>query len=489
MKLFSPDALGPADRFRAALEDAGYTFETVSGFLQGAPPDTDLPLLMQRASGDSPFEILARIFLLGGAGSLADVERAVKSPLYAQALLQSGLLAGHEGSLRAAAKLVPLHDLLILGDFVRPGEPPAADHVVGVGAASATLSSLTPRRPFGRALDVGTGAGIQALRAAAHCDTVLGTDVNDRALEFARMNAWMNGIGNVEFRKGSFFEPAREEKFDLIVSNPPFVISPENRFVYRDAGASGDGVSQWVVSQAGRYLAPGGVAIVLLNWHHAKETEWPARPLAWMDESGCDRWLICFETGDPLHYAWEWIKSDREAFESAERSLRQWLSYYSELGIGYISAGAAVMIRRENASAWVRADRVPQGKHTGQCGAQIERIAASENYLQSLGSGGQILDARLRLHEDHVLKATLNGSAGAWEWKSLSLAATAGLSFAGQVDTIMMSVLAGCDGTRTAAEAMAVAGISGGPEDDQPREACLGALRQMLRAGFLVPAE
>jgi SAM-dependent methyltransferase len=485
MKLFFPEVLGPPGLFRAALTDAGYTCEGVAKFLDGATPEADLPLLMRRASGDSRFEVLARLFLLGGSASRADFERCLDSSHDAGALLQAGLLVDHRGEVRAAAKLVPLQDLLILGDFVRAGVPPAADHVLGAGAASATLSSLTPRRRFGRALDLGAGAGIQALRAAAHCDTVLGTDVNERALEFARMNAWMNGIRNVEFRAGSFFEPVEGERFDLIVSNPPFVISPESRFVFRDGGANGDAVSEFVASQAGRYLAPRGMAIVLLNWHHTTKTDWAQRPLGWMEGSGCDRWLLCFETGDPMAYAWEWIKSNGEDCAGAESSLQQWLGYYGELGIQYISAGAAVMIRRENGIPWSRADLVPQGKHIGQCGAQIERIAANGNYLQSLGRGEQLLNAPLKLHEDHVLKATLKGTAGGWEWSSLSLATTAGLGFVGQLDTTMMAVLAACDGTRTVTEAMAA--ISDGEADDQIRKACLGALRQMLRAGFLVP--
>ena len=69
------------------------------------------------------------------------------------------------------------------------------------------LHSLTPRRPIERALDVGTGGGIQALLAAQHARHVVATDVNPRALAYTQLSAALNGLENVEPRQGSLFEP------------------------------------------------------------------------------------------------------------------------------------------------------------------------------------------------------------------------------------------------------------------------------------------
>ena len=105
-------------------------------------------------------------------------------------------------------------------------------------------------------LDVGTGCGIQALQAAEHADRVVATDVNPRALELTALGAALSGIDNVELREGSWFEPVAGEQFDLIVSNPPFVISPENDFVYRDGSGGRDEVSQLVVTAGRRATWP-----------------------------------------------------------------------------------------------------------------------------------------------------------------------------------------------------------------------------------------
>src|SRR4029079_19686558 len=125
-------------------------------------------------------------------------------------------------------------------------------------------SCLTPRRRVRRALDVGTGGGAQALLAAGTAEQVVATDLNRRALAFTRVNAGLNGLANIDTRLGSLFEPVAGERFDLIVCNAPFVVSPETRFVYRDGGLAGDELSARVVAGAAAHLARGGIATLLV---------------------------------------------------------------------------------------------------------------------------------------------------------------------------------------------------------------------------------
>ena len=102
---------------------------------------------------------------------------------------------------------------------------------------------------------MGTGNGIQAILLAAHARHVVATDVNARALEYAELNAALNGVHNVELRRGSF-EPVEGEQFDLVVANPPYVVSPEHAYLFRDSGLRGDTVSESVVRAAPAALAP-----------------------------------------------------------------------------------------------------------------------------------------------------------------------------------------------------------------------------------------
>ena len=104
------------------------------------------------------------------------------------------------------------------------------DFVLGVSAASTTLAQLTVRRPVPRALDLGTGCGVQSLHLARHSAEVVATDLNPRALALARLTALINGI-DLDLREGSLYAPVAGERFDLITTNPPYVMSPPGRRV------------------------------------------------------------------------------------------------------------------------------------------------------------------------------------------------------------------------------------------------------------------
>ena len=66
-------------------------------------------------------------------------------------------------------------------------------------------------------------------------------------MNIAAFNAAINGITNVEWRLGSLFEPVAGERFDLIFSNPPYVISPDSQFIFRDGGRQGDALCEEMV--------------------------------------------------------------------------------------------------------------------------------------------------------------------------------------------------------------------------------------------------
>jgi len=106
-----------------------------------------------------------------------------------------------------------------LDSDVRPG-PVRPDHVLGLGSASITLARGVVRDPVDRALDLGTGCGIQALHLSEHARAVTATDVNPRALALAAATGRLNGR-HWDLRAGSLYEPVAGEKFDLIVLDPP----------------------------------------------------------------------------------------------------------------------------------------------------------------------------------------------------------------------------------------------------------------------------
>src|SRR5690606_21501649 len=102
--------------------------------------------------------------------------------------------------------------------------------------------------------------------------SVVGTDISERALAFAELNAAVNadslGGATPRLRQGSMLEPVAGEVFDLVVSNPPFVITPPGTpsFEYRNTDIEGDGVVRSLIQTVGSVLTPGGLAQLLGNW-------------------------------------------------------------------------------------------------------------------------------------------------------------------------------------------------------------------------------
>jgi ribosomal protein L11 methyltransferase (prmA) len=180
---------------------------------------------------------------------------------------ERGQATEHEHRLMAGGERA---DVLIASDWGElAGVIPGQSHVMPVGGATRTLAAMAAYGVGERVLDVGTGCGYHAILAALCGARVTATDVSARALAYARLNAALAGV-TIDFRCGSLLDPVRE-RYDVVVSNPPFVITPEaarTRGVrtYRDGGREGDSLLAELVGGLGEVLAPGGRAWLLGNW-------------------------------------------------------------------------------------------------------------------------------------------------------------------------------------------------------------------------------
>ena len=226
------------------------------------------------------------------------------------------------------------------------------------------LAALTVRRPAEATLDLGTGSGVQAFLAARHSEHVVGTDVSARALRLARLNAALNGVENVEWRQGDLFEPVRDERFGLVVANPPFVVSPVHEVMYRDGGLDGDGFSREALTGAARRLHEGGFATVLCGWITEPGAERLATPRRWLEGSGCDAWVLELANEGPVTYAMLWNDLPGRRPEATAKAAEPWLADYRARGIEAISTGA-IVLRKRSGRNWVRFDELavaPRGE-------------------------------------------------------------------------------------------------------------------------------
>ncbi|MFN8500049.1 MAG: class I SAM-dependent methyltransferase [Anaerolineae bacterium] len=448
---------------------------------EGAPfRRVEIPIYLRRLT-NAPLHHLIRLFLLGVPVERDALAEAL-APLTPADLVALGLAHADGGSLVSPYRLMVFRDLYLVCDRYLVGAALRPDHVTGVNNSSITLATLTVR-PSGRALDLGTGCGVQALLASRHCAEVIATDVSPRALNMTLFNAALNGVSNVACRLGSLFEPVQGEQFDLITCNPPYVISPRNDYIFRDAGLRGDAVSRLVVGQAGRYLRPGGYATVLCDWVHAPGDDWAAPLADWVADTGCDAIVLRHHTATPLDYAATWVRQPLPPDETAmARLLDEWLAYYAELGIEAISGGA-VILRRSDGPHWLYAESLPRDS-TGSAGDHLTRMFAAQDYLRSLPDAAALLDAVLAPTDERLHQALIY-EGGTWQVESMRVEMSRGLRFEGPLDELALRLLMAFDGERQLGPLIVQAARETGQEPHDVLGAALDVVRRWLELGLL----
>ncbi len=370
------------------------------------------------------------------------------------------------------------------------------DHVLGVGGASTTLAQATVRGPRTSALDLGAGCGVQALHASRHCDHVTATDISARALAFTRFNAALAGLpeARLDTRAGSMLEPVAGERFDLVVSNPPFVITPRvpgvPEYEYRDGGQAGDTLVRDLVERVGDVLEPGGVAQLLANWEIGRGQEWHERVGQWVDASGLDAWVVQRELLDPAQYAETWI---RDGGTTPERDRAAWAQRYGAwlddfasrdveaVGFGVVTLrkptdeGRARLRRLEEITGTVRQ---PLGPAVAASLAAHDWLAARDD--QALG------DERLVVAPD--VTEERYGTPGAPDPAVLLLRQGGGFGRAVQLGTATAGFVGVCDGELTVGQIVGALGALLGVPADEVAADVLPVARGLVRDGLLTPA-
>ncbi|GAA1426310.1 class I SAM-dependent methyltransferase [Microlunatus lacustris] len=446
------------DALRAAFVRSRYEVDAVVERM-GAPAhaalgrNSTLPGVRALGTDDDPLAVLTRLWLLQRAVPGAALEAAL--PRLVGPLAAAGILARDGDEVRAAVDVRPyasddgasgwvVSDLSPnLDTEVAPIRP---DFVLGVSSASTTLAQLTLRRTVGRALDLGTGCGVQSLHLARHAASVTATDLNPRALELAALTAALNGI-DVDLRLGSLYEPVAGETYDLITTNPPYVMSPPrsdaDRLAYREGSWTSDGLVEQVVRGGVEHLAEDGTLQVLANWAHVRGQEWTDRVSGWFAGSGCDAHVVQREVLDVHEYAELWLADAGLAGSPAYLPRYvEWLDYFEALGIEAVGMGWLLLHRAGRDVPQVRVEDWPWGVEQPLAPA-LERELDAVQLEQSL-TDEALLARHWVLAADVVEETT--GVPGEADPQHLVLRQQRGFRRATEPGTALAGVLGACDG-------------------------------------------
>lgn len=473
---------------RAALVAADFGYDQVAALLgpaahQALARNETTPAL-RRTTGGSPVETLTRLFLLQTVVGVDDAERAL--PGLVDRLAAEGFLERSVGEVAARLDVRPYaadgDPLWVVSDLTPglDGGPSrvGAEHVLGISSASTSLAQLTLREPVGRSLDLGTGCGVQALHLAAHSDAVVATDVNERALRLARFNVALNELRTpVDVRAGSFFEPVRGERFDLIATNPPFVISPATgeRLVYRDSGLPGDGVVEHIVRTAPQHLTDGGWCQVLANWIIPTGADWAERIASWVAPE-CDVFVVQREVVDPASYVELWLK-DAGQHGAPDYAVRYdtWLSWFEEQGIEAVGFGW-INLRRSGAA--------DPARELLEWPYDVEQPIAPAIRDWVAGADATV-DTSSRLVVRPDVQQETTGQPGAADPEVVVLRQQRGLRRARRADTVEAALVGACDGELSVGQILDALSELLDLDPAQARATYLPVVRELVTEGFL----
>ena len=384
------------------------------------------------------------------------------------------------------------HEWWVASDLgeVQTGKPLADDHVLGIGGATLTLLEMTVRERVDSALDVGCGCGIQALYLATHAGRVVATDLSARACAITQFNAALNET-TIDVREGSLFEPVEGEAFDLIVTNPPFVITPDSvrgaagLLEYRDGGMERDNLIRAVLRGAPACMNEGGTLQMLANWEIPEsrnpDTQWSWRVDSWLEGLPVDAWVVQRDVLDPARYVDMWIRdSGGQLMERAdyERAFTSWLADFRRAGTGAIGMGFVALRRLDEAEAASGGERAydlsldghaPRGRDVAWA---LASLRAPELWEVALTRASDVREER------HYVP-------GSPDPELLILHQGGGLGRSVPVSSAVSAVVGASDGELTVGQIVAAVAMLTSAEVDDVRAEVEAPLRDLIRWGFL----
>lgn len=503
-----------ADRIRAALTAGGFTWDAVAERigepgLAGLARNSTIPAAA--ALGTDVQSTLIRLWALGAAVSRAAAEEAM--PGLVDALVDDGwLIAGDttapredvaagpapDTGIRAAIELKPYAtdsgwQGWVCSDLTPglDGAPtaPRPDHVLGVSPASTTLAQLTVPDHVGSALDLGTGSGVQTQHLATHADRIVATDLNPRALELAEFTAALNQV-SVDLRHGDLYAPVAGETFDLIVTNPPFVMSPPggDRLTYREGTLPGDELMRRVVVDGAAHLAPGGTLQVLGNWARTA-VPWEERLAGWIRPTGCEALVLERERLDSHTYIEVWLSdAGLDGSDDYHRRYAEWIDYFATLGIEGVSMGW-ITLRRPRVSRSAAAEAMAPAVVCETWPHQVHQPVGPELSAWFGHQAGSRLPAdelfarRWRVPAD-VRQETWQHPCAA-DPEAIVVRRTSGLGRAELLDTASAAFVSVCDGDLTGDQAVRAIALLMETDGDELLASLEPKVRALAAAGLI----
>lgn len=468
------------DGFLADLEEHGF--------------DHDLFSKVQESPGSqavfrpktSEQESLLRLFVEGAPVPLPKVQEILKRSW--DGLVRLGILIRQEDQIKTSVRIRAAKNGLFAEDFPTRLLHSPGDYVMGVAATTRMAKLLVPPTRPRKILDLCCGGGWLAIGLSGPGTSVTGTDLNPRAIEMARFNALLNRVPDIEWKVESWYAAVEEETFDLIVANPPFVMSPGGQSIALDT-ENNHGILPDVLEGLPQRLNPDGFATMLLDWPFLDEEDWSAPVLKHLERKGLQVFLFEVKRWSPREYARNWVGQDPrfEDEEEGRREVARWIRSFEERKLPGVSSGFLVVRKCQEGCEWVMTEsRQINGINT-EASRDLLRIFEGRRWLHE--NRKDLLELKYRVIDGLAKTSGSVMEKGVWKKVNLRLQSPGLVAYDGHIDEGLLGIIEAASAGKLINECLVQLAKPLGVEPEAIREQVRSLVRELVTLGILVPAE
>jgi methylase of polypeptide subunit release factors len=447
--------------------------------LSGRPP-------LSPKVGDA-LDAIIYLFVLGESLPAEDAESSFPPSIW-NALCQSHLIVPDpaDGNRRiASVALYPIRDLFIVSDrWNNPDHSPRQmfpDIVYPCLTKSARqFIDYTSYEPCEDFLELCAGTAPAALLASRSAKNIWATDIAQRSIAFAKFNAALNGIDNVNFALGDLYQPLEGRTFDRIAAHPPYVPVLKPAEIFYGGGEVGEEITQRIIEGLPARLKPGGRFYCRTMGTERPGQQFENRIRGWLgaNQAEFDVALFVVQTFEPRQFALE----ETLAKNGSREQYAQWEKLFTKNDVRGLVIGIVIVQRTtEQRPAFT----IRRTIRTGTPLAALEWVLRWETEMQMEGATRMLLGTKpvatpgIEIIVRHALR---NGEICQ---ESFTLSIEKPFAMDCKVQPWMAALLPRCDGKTTVAELFETAKQSEWIVPDTPPEEFCRLLATLISGGFL----
>lgn len=482
-------------QLRHILKGSGYCEAGI------APTFCDVALPLPYESAPTQLSTLLRLFHFQEPVGTENASKAL-DPLTIEELADAGFIRTDGENVRANVLIQPYQDLLFAIDqLTRENQPENA--LMQISGSSLGVAHLMVRRPVRTSLDLGTGCGFLAALLAQHSEHVYAIDLNPTAVKFADFNCRWNGLRNVTCLEGSLTAPVRDQRFDLIVCNPPFMICPvpsvfSSRIRFKHSGQEGDEFCINLAREASQLLNEDGYFQMMFEWLELDGEDWKVKLTKSFSGTDCDVWgmRMCSQTAEMYVREWladekeqDWLADEKQKEKEkvdTEALYRQGVRYFHDRKVRSIGTCLLTMRRCSSRPNFLWFDEAP----ADQSEPYGESVSALFDTRIQMGNSTDavLLEKKLAVSPDVGIIQKAQLESGTWEVTESELNRYRGLKYCyTEASPLLLRLVALMDGARTLRQIFELLSHEEHLASPEVIAKHLPEIRELVWFGFLIP--